>query len=207
MRLRRRYLGIILLLAALVALAAACDLAPPPAPTAGPTFTPWVIVVTATPTPPAPPTEGPSPTPPPTPVIPPTPTRVPPTPTLPPPEPNPPVVGIIAPANGAQFSVGQVVNVQFHAGDQSGLRLAELYVGDNRVWYNEYQQHPRSITNDVLKWTPAAAGNYTLRVVVYDVFNKYSVDQRNIVVVRNVNPPTVQMLFPTQRVVIVAGHL
>ncbi len=210
---RKRYIGAILLLAALVALTAACNLTPPPAPTAGPTFTPWVIVVTATSTPsgPPPPTEpptpGPSPTAPPTPVIPPTATRVPPTPTLPPPEPNPPVVGIIAPANGAQFSVGQVVNVQFHAGDQSGLRLAELYVGDNRVWYNEYPQHPGSITNDVLKWTPAAAGNYTLRVVVYDVFNKYSVDQRNIVVVRNVAPPTVQMLFPTQRVVIVAGHV
>jgi len=204
---QKRCIGIILLLAALVALAAACDLTPPPSPTAAPTATPWVVIVTATPTLPVPPTEGPSPTPSPTPEVPPTPTQVPPTPTLPPPEPNPPVVGIIAPADGAQFSVGQVVNVQFTAGDQSGIRLAELYVGDNRVWYNEYSQHPTHIANDVLKWTPGGAGNYTLRVVAYDVFNKYSVDQRSIVVVRNVNPPTVQILFPTQRVVIVAGHI
>lgn len=204
---RKRYIGIILLLVTLAALATACNLTPQPSPTAAPTASPRVVVVTATPSPTVPPTEGPSPTPSPTPEVPPTLTPPPPTPTLSPPEPNPPVVGIIAPADGAQFSVGQVVSVQFTAGDQSGIRLAELYVGDNRVWYNDYPQHPTHIANDILKWTPAGAGNYTLRVVAYDVFNKYSVDQRNIVVARKVNPPTVQMLYPTQRVVVVAGHI
>jgi hypothetical protein len=127
---------------------------------------------------------------------------------LPTPEPHPPVVQIIAPDNGTPFSVGQVVNVQFTAGDQSGITLVELYVGGTRVWYNEYPQRPTRIDNDSLKWTATAAGNYTLQVLAYDTFQKVSTpDQRNIVVQPKATTPTVQMNYPTQRVVIVAGQV
>jgi len=117
------------------------------------------------------------------------------------------VVQIISPDNGTTFSVGQVVNVQFTAGDQSGITLVELYVGGTRVWYNQYPQRPTAISNDSLKWTATAAGNYTLQVLAYDTFQKVSTpDQRNIVIQPKATTPTVQMNYPTQRVVIVAGQ-
>jgi hypothetical protein len=101
-----------------------------------------------------------------------------------------------------------VVNVQFTAGDQSGITLVELYVGGTRVAYKEYPQRPTRIDSDSLNWTTSAAGNYTLRVNAYNAFNKVSTpDQRNVVVQPSLTVPTVQMSYPTQRVVIVAGQV
>lgn len=207
---------ITLFLVALVMTAAACA-------SPGPTATPWVIVVTATPAPTRTPTTLPTGTAVPTSTLVPTATPgatlppltpippLPPTPT-PPPPPTPtlptPVVQIIAPANGTSFSVGQVVSVQFTAGDQSGITLVELYVGGTRVGYKEYPQRPTRIDSDSLNWTTTAAGNYTLQVNAYNAFNKASTpDQRNIVVQPSITTPTVQMNYPTQRVVIVAGRI
>jgi hypothetical protein len=117
------------------------------------------------------------------------------------------VVQIISPDNDTTFSVGQVVDVQFTAGDQAGITLVELYVGRTRVWYNQYPQRPTAISNDSLKWTATAAGNYTLKVLAYDTFQNVSTpDQRNIVIQPKATTPTVQMNYPTQRVVIVAGQ-
>ena len=211
MRTRVQYIGMGLLMV-LVVMVLACQAgscAPPPTPTVQvPSATPWVKIVTATPSPAVPPTEGPSPTPAPTQPLPPTPTapRPPqPTPTLPTPEPHKPVAQIIAPANGAEYSERQVVRVQFTAGDQSGVARVELYVGNTRVSYHEYPQRPTVINNDSLEWTTTAAGNYTLRVIAYDPFNNASApDQRNIVVKRNATAPTVHIDYPAQRVVIVA---
>lgn len=205
---------IALFLVALVMTAAACA-------SPGPTTTPWIIVVTATPAPPRTPTTVPTGTPVPTGMPVPTSTLVPTAtrgPTLPPLTPTPPppptptlptpVVQIIAPANGTPYSVGQVVNVQFTAGDQSGITVVELYVGGTRVAYKEYPQRPTRIDSDSLNWTTTAAGNYTLQVNAYNAFNKASTpDQRNIVVQPSVTVPTVQMNYPTQRVVIVAGQV
>jgi hypothetical protein len=101
-----------------------------------------------------------------------------------------------------------VVNVQFTANDQSGITLVEFYVGGTRVAYKEYPQRPTRIDSDSLNWTTSAAGDYTLRVIAYNAFNKASTpDQRNIVVQPSVTTPTVQMIYPTQRVVIVAGQV
>jgi hypothetical protein len=203
MHFQRQYIGIVLLLAVWVLLVAACQLnGTPPQPTA----TPWVKIITATFTPTVPPTEGPSPTPSPTP-LPPTATQPPPTPPTftPPPIPQPPVAQIIAPANGTQYFVGQVVHVQFTAGSQSGVSRVALYVGGTRVSYRDYAYRPTVIRNDTLSWTASAAGNHTIRIVAYDPLNNPSnPDQRSIVVKQQVAAPTVRIDYPTQRVVIQA---
>jgi len=202
MRIRSSYIGITLLLVVAVLMAGACV---PGGDTPQSTPTAWVQVVTATPSPTVPPTEGPSPTPtstpvPPTATPPPTPPPPPPTPE---PPPQPPVAQIIAPANGTQYWLGQVVSVQFTAGSQAGVARVALYVGGTRVSYRDYAYRPTVIRNDTLEWTPTAAGNYTLRLVAYDPFNNPSnQDQRNIVVKQQAVAPTVRIDYPTQRVVI-----
>ncbi|MBU0491945.1 MAG: hypothetical protein KKB13_08860 [Chloroflexi bacterium] len=201
MRIRLLLIGV-LLLAGCGLTTLACQLGPA-SPTPAPTATAWVQIITATPSPttPAEPTIAPT-QPPPVTV---TPIPPGPTPTLPPPEPDKPVAQIIAPAEGAIYSVGQAVPVQFAAGDQSGVTRVELYVGQTRVAYHEYPQRPTTISNDTLQWTPSAAGNYTLQVVAVDPFNNGSTPAvRHIVVQRNTTAPTVRIDYPTQRVVIVA---
>lgn len=201
--------SVTLLMLCAVVLAACLTPGPAPVPTQGPTSTPWIVVVTATPTTgpaaTAVPTTGPSATPAPTQ---PGATATPaPTPTLPPPEPHPPVAQVIAPGNGTRYTLGQVVQVQFNAGDQSGISQVVLYVGQTQVAYREYDQRPTAISGDTLNWKPTAAGEYTLRLIAYDTFGTPSTPvQRSIAVERRATVPSVHLDHPTQRVVIQANH-
>ena len=121
------------------------------------------------------------------------------------PEPHPPVVQIIAPADDAEYSVGQVVRVQFTAGDQSGLTRAELYVDGSQVKSKDYAGLPKHLSNDSLEWTAAGVGKHALKVIVYDPSDNASAPAtRDIVVKHNATVPTVHIDYPTKRVVIVA---
>ena len=202
MRIRSQVSGIgfVALLVVCAVAITACIPGPEPTPTqGGPTTTPWVVIVTASPT------TGPSATPAPTQ---PGTTATPlPTPPLPTPEPHPPAVQIIAPGNGTKYTMGQVVRVQFNAGDQSGVSEVALYVGQTRVARREYPQRPPSISGDTLEWKTTAAGNYTLRVIAYDTFGTPSTpDERSIVVEHRATVPSVHLDYPTQRTVIQANH-
>ncbi|MBU0494929.1 MAG: hypothetical protein KKA73_26185 [Chloroflexi bacterium] len=195
----RRFIsiGIAVQLAVLAGVLAGCT--SPTVPTPVPTYTPWVQIVTATPTHTAIPTSGPSPTFTPMPA-PPTVTPLPPSPLptrTPPPPPQAPVVQVIAPANGTQYTLGQVVSVQFTAASNAGVARAGLYVNGTQMSYHSYNQHPTLIRNDTLLWTPTAPGNYTLQIIGYDPYNNpgYS-DQRTITVQQQAAPPTVRIDYP-----------
>ncbi|MBU0492774.1 MAG: hypothetical protein KKA73_02950 [Chloroflexi bacterium] len=197
-----------LLLAACVLVMAGCQpggfaptVVPPTA--VAPSATPWVVVVTATPTSVVPPTAGPSPTPAPTATSAPPPTLAP-SPTLPPPEPYPPLVQILAPAEGTQYAQGQQVSVQFTASDQSGIDRVSLVVGGTSVAERSYQNRPTSIGQDTLAWTPGSTGQFRLSVVAYDPHGNDNAGTAPAVDIQ-VNPktstPTVVLNSPTGPVV------
>ncbi|MBU0492772.1 MAG: hypothetical protein KKA73_02940 [Chloroflexi bacterium] len=190
---------VLLLVTGALTTTACCPIMPPSTPTVR-TATPWVVVETATPSPAAPPTVGPAPTA--TPVIPPTgvPTPVP-TQTV---EPNKPAVGIVAPPQGAQFSVGQPVPVQYTASDaQSGISRVELYADNNPVASQDYGRPPS--VNGVLAWTANSPGSHQLMVKAIDGTGNWAPAYVNVTVVQNVGKPSVQITNPQNNATLEAG--
>lgn len=166
---------------------------PPTDTPAPPTDTP--VPPTATP---VPPTDTP---------IPPTATPVPPTPTPVPTEVHRPVVQVVSPPEGFSLSVGQVLAVTSVGADDAGVERIELWV-DNVLINATRGLDPRQKTLQVMQqWRATTVGDHSVFVVAYDPSGNGSEPiYRTVKVVPNVNPPKVHITYPTERIVIEAGH-
>ncbi|MBU0492773.1 MAG: DUF3298 domain-containing protein [Chloroflexi bacterium] len=164
---------------------------------AGP-LAPFLTPATPVPTRTQPPTPRPTSTPTPTPTPTPKPT----------PEPVPPVVQIQSPGNGHQYTVGQTVQVEFIASDESGVTHVALFVGGSQVVDRPYSPPPTSKT-DTLAWMPTSTGQYTLNVIAYDPHGNNNWGEPAQVIIQvnpDVTPPTVMLNSPTQPAVIPQGQ-
>lgn len=85
-----------------------------------------------------------------------------------------PTVAILAPPNGAQVAVGQMVEVQFHAEDAKAVLWVQMTVGSDVV---ATMQSPlaggQTPLDGILRWTPSSPGAFTLMV------NAHNADGQN----------------------------
>ena len=85
-------------------------------------------------------------------------------------QPSRPTISITAPTSGAQFQVGQPVNVLSSASDASGINRVELYV-DGVLFRTDPSPNPspNALVSFSQSWTAAVPGTHTLSVVAVSV--------------------------------------
>lgn len=153
----------------------------------------------------APTAQGGTPIPPPTQIAAATATMAPIQPTLAPPLPtptpgggeiNPPSVQLLAPTQGAQLASGQAINVVALVSDDAGIRLVEFYA-DNVLYNTQAPPNNPTTYQAVFPWSGLRAGQHTLFLVAYDVYNNPSQPATVTVnVTSNTTAPQVQILSP-----------
>ncbi len=109
---------------------------------------------------------------------------------------NPPTIQLLAPAQGVQLTVNQVVNVVALVSDDAGIRVVEFYA-DNVLQNSQTPNNPTTY-QAVFPWSSAQVGQHTLFVIAYDVNNNASAPATvSVVVNANTTAPQVSILSPS----------
>jgi hypothetical protein len=90
-------------------------------------------------------------------------------------QPSKPTITVTVPANGAEFQVGQQVNVLSSGSDATGINRVELYV-DGVLYSTDPSPNPspNALVSLSQVWTPEVAGTHTLSVIAVSVEGQQS---------------------------------
>jgi hypothetical protein len=91
------------------------------------------------------------------------------------PSPSKPTVQVLAPPNGSQIAVGQVVEVQFRAEDAKAVAWVTMEVdGANVATLQSPVAEGQTPLEGILRWPPSKAGTFNLVLTANNVAGQYS---------------------------------
>ncbi|HZQ06211.1 MAG TPA: Ig-like domain-containing protein [Anaerolineae bacterium] len=111
-------------------------------------------------------------------------------------ETNPPTIQLLSPAQGAQISVNQTIQLVALAADDVGIARVEFFA-DNVLIDAQAPQNNPTTYQAIFSWSSTQVGQHTLFAIAYDPSNNVSAPATVAVnVIASNTPPQVSILAP-----------